>query len=257
MAKAWEQYVKEMYKRFGYLATWTPGVKLQLGDVGEIKDKRFTRITTLENLKISFKIRNDDTQESQKHSSSGSVSMLFKAAGTAPQVGSVLKESEAGFTIDFKKNRSTVYEATGCTADSIDDQVTMGSQIIQLFKEGKWNKDWAVVTELVSAESGTVLISNSSESRIELAVKGKITAGVPSLADVEADLQIAWSKNMQTTLISQAGLTPLFRARALKSDGPVGPFGSDRLTLLSYAEQRESALLFDPVTLDLRDDDES
>ena len=126
MAKAWDQYTKEMFEKFGYMATWTPGVQLELGDVGVVKDRLFTRITSLTNLGISFNKRDDKTEELQKHASSGSVSIVFKAAGKAPAVGSVLTQAEAGFTIEFKKNKSTVYEATGCVAPMIDDQVAVG-----------------------------------------------------------------------------------------------------------------------------------
>lgn len=224
MAKAWEQYSKEMFNKFGYLATWTPGVQLALGDVGVMKDRLFTRITTLANLQIPFEERPDPSKEAQKHSSSGSVSITFKAAGKAPQAGSVLSEAEAGFSIDFKKSKATVYEAAGCVSPSISDQVSVGKRIQKLYEQGEWNKDWAVITELVIADSATVLVSNSSSSKIELSASGKVTAGTVSLADVNAGLQVAFSRDMQTVLISQAGLTPLFKARALKSNGPVGPF---------------------------------
>ena len=98
MAKAWEQYTKEMFEKFGYMATWTPGLPLELGDVGSHQRKVFSRATSLKNLGIEFKTREDKTEETQKHSSSGSVSIMFKAAGKAPAVGSVLTQAEAGFT---------------------------------------------------------------------------------------------------------------------------------------------------------------
>ena len=223
MAKAWDQYTKEMFEKFGYMATWTPGVQLELGDVGVVKDRLFTRITSLANLGISFNKREDKTEELQKHASSGSVSIVFKAAGKAPAVGSVLTQAEAGFTIEFKKSKATVYEATGCVAPMIDDQVAVGKKILELYQKGEWNKDWAVITELVQAKSATVLISNSSSAKIELSASGTIT-GTPSLADVSAQFSLAFSKDMMTSLISQSGLTPLFKARAIKSNGPIGPF---------------------------------
>lgn len=268
MAKAWEQYAKEMFQKFGYMATWTPGVQLELGDVGVVKDKLFTRITSLKNLGIDFKTREDKTEETQKHSSSGSVSMLFKAAGKAPALGSVLTQAEAGFTIDFKKSKSTVYEAVGCVAPMIDDQVAVGKKVLQMYQQGTWNKDWAVITELVQAKSATVLISNSSNSKIELSASGTFTGGTASIADVNAQLQMAFSKDMMTTLVSQAGLTPLFKARAVKSNGPIGPFDkanpiSGSLSALDFAVPNDAIqsedLYFGYVEYDLigEEDDES
>jgi hypothetical protein len=268
MAKAWDQYTKEMFQKFGYMATWTPGVQFELGDVGVVKDRLFTRITSLKNLGIDFKTREDKTEETQKHSSSGSVSILFKAAGKAPAVGSVLTQAEAGFTIDFKKSKSTVYEAVGCVAPMIDDQVAVGKRILEMYQQGTWNKDWAVITELVQAKSATVLISNSSSSKIELSASGTFTGGAASLADVNAKLEMAFSKDMMTTLISQAGLTPLFKARAVKSNGPIGPLDkanaiSGSLSALDFATPGDSIrsedLFFGYLEYDLvgEDDGES
>lgn len=264
MAKAWEQYANEMYKRFGYLATWTPGVPLRLGDFGFVKDKLFTRIDNIESLGIAFRIRPDTTKETQKHSTAGSVSISFKAAGKAPQIGSVLTEAEAGFTVEFKRNKSTVYEAVGCVAPSIENQVEVGNAILEKFRQGEWNKDWAVITELVETDSATILISNSSNSKVELTVSGNVAPGGVSIADINAGLQVAFSKDMNTTLISQQGLTPLFKARAIKSNGPIGPlpnvekvslFNSLDFETQSSAIKKED-LVFDLVTYDIFGEDE-
>ena len=263
MAKAWDQYTKEMFEKFGYMATWTPGVQLELGDVGFIKDRLFTRTTSLQNLGINFKVREDKTEETQKHASSGSVSIVFKAAGKAPALGSVLTQAEAGFTIDFKKNKATVYEAAGCVAPMIDDLVAVGKRILELYQKGEWNKDWVVVTELVQARSGTVLISNSSSAKVELSAKGTVV-GMPSLADLSAEFQLAFSKDMTTVLISQTGLTPLFKARGVKSNGPIGPLGfanviSGNRNALDFRTLnqalRSEDLYFGEVGLDLTGED--
>lgn len=263
MSKAWEQYVSEMYKKFGYIATWTPGVQLKLGDFGIIKDKKFDRIANIGSLGITFQTRPDSSEESQKHTSTGNVSVIFKAAGKAPQVGSVLTEAEAGFTIEFKKSKSTVYEALGCTAPSIENQLEIGKKVIELYKKGDWNKDWVVITELVEAKSATVLISNSSNSKIEISVKGNISGATASIADVNAKLQVEFSRDMNTQLVSEKGLTPLFKARGIKSNGPVGPFENinrlGSLDFLDYATPNsltgEEELLFEPILLDFSDDE--
>lgn len=265
MAKAWEQYTKEMFEKFGYLANWTPGVPRELGDVGTIKDRLFSRVDSLKNLGIDFAIREDKTEETQRHASSGSVSFVFKAAGKAPAVGSVLTEAEAGFTFEFKRNKSTFYEALGCVAPTIDDQVAMGQKILELYKQGKWNKDWVVITELIRAKSATVLISNSSSAKFELSAKGTFSGGVASPADVSAELQVAFSKDMMTSIVSQGDLTPLFKARAIQSNGSIGPVGKANpiganLTLLDFLSPNEAIqnqeLFFGRVDYDLTGEEE-
>jgi hypothetical protein len=225
MAAAYEQYCKEMFQKFGYLATWTPGVQLQLGDIGIVDKWQFTRLTNLADLDpaIGFQVRDDTSKEVQKHASSGSTSVTFKAAGKAPQVGSVLSQAEAGFTVEFKRSFSTVYEAVGCVTPSIKDQATLGQEILNRYRKGKWNKEWVVITELVTADSATVLISQNSNSKIELSASGAVAAGSISLADASAGLQVAFARDMATSIICQSGLTPLFKARGVKSGGAIGP----------------------------------
>lgn len=181
-------------------------------------------------------------------------------AWSAPALGSVLTQAEAGFSIEFKKSKSTVYEAVGCVAPMIDDQLAVGKKVLEMYQQGNWNKDWAVITELVQARSATVLISNSSSSKIELSAGGTFTGGAASLADVNAQLQVAFSKDMMTTLVSQAGLTPLFKARGVKSNGPIGPLdkaapfsgGLSALDFLAGGDSlRSEDLIFGEVQYDL------
>lgn len=224
MAKAWEQYTKEMAKSFGYLATWTPGVTLALGDVGVLRKNLFTRISSLQNLGIAFQTREDQTREDQKYASSGSLSVVFKAAGQVPTAGSALTEAEAGVTIEFTRKKAVVYEALGCTSPSIDDQAKLGSEIIKRYKTGGWNKDWVVITELVMAESGTVLISEEKGAKIEISAKGTVAGAAFSLAEASVALAIVSQRDMQTTLVAKDGLTPLFRARGVKSQDSIPAF---------------------------------
>jgi hypothetical protein len=222
MGKAWDQYAKEMHERFGYLATWTPGVQLSLGDVGVVRDNVFTRLTTLGNLGISFKIRDDATAEDIRYVSSGCVSITFKAAGTAPAPGSGLTQAQAGVSIDFTRKKAVVFEALGCVSPSIDDQLSVGQQILSRYP-ANWNKDWVAVTELVVAKSVTVLISDQGKASLELSAKGNMTAAAFSLADLSAGLTVVSQRDMQTTIVAQAGLTPLFKARGIKSSRAVSP----------------------------------
>jgi hypothetical protein len=207
---AWDQYISEMRKHFDYLANWTPGYPLALGDVGVINHGIFRRITSLEKLGISYDVRSDDTPETQKYASARGVSVSFKAAGRTPAVGSVLTQAEAGFTVEFSSKHSTLYEAIGCTTPSIVDLLTLGEQVLRLYQTAQWNRAWVVVVELVHCESTTILISSSSNSKLELSAKGNISSTI-SIADANIELGVAMSRDMQTAIIADKGLRPLYR----------------------------------------------
>ncbi len=68
---------------------------------------------------------------------------------------------------------------------------------------------------------------------------------------------------MNTQLVSEKGLTPLFKARGIKSNGPVGPFENinklSSLDFLDYATPNsltgEEELLFEPILFDFSDEE--
>jgi hypothetical protein len=241
---AWDQYISEMQKHFDYLANWTPGYPLALGDVGVINHGMFRRITSLEQLGVSFDVREDSTPETQKYASARGVSVTFKGAGRLPVAGSVLTEAEAGFTVDFSSKHATLYEAIGCTTPSIADLLSIGEQILRLYKNARWNRSWVTISELVNCESATILISNSSNSKLELSVKGNISSPTISIADAKAELGVAMARDMQTSILAQKGLRPLYRAVSIDD------YLNNRPGTRSLAENLEEIALADLLAPD-------
>jgi hypothetical protein len=72
---------------------------------------------------------------------------------------------------------------------------------------------WAVISDLMIADSGTVLISQGSNAVISLKAK----ANVPklNLANIDANFDVVYQEGMNTNIICQNGLTPLFKVRRI------------------------------------------
>ncbi len=217
MASAQGQYTNEMKKKFGYYATWNPGVPLKLGDIGTFNDNVFTRLSNLEERGIEFEIRQDTTKTPLEHNSEGSVSVTTKLSGTVAPQGSVLTNLDAGIIVEFSKENSTLFKANNTTSPSIADSIKLGEQILELYREGKWNKNWVIITELVEAENATVIISNNSNSKIELKANANIDAPTFDIADAEFKFSTQFSKGLETKIISAEGLTPLFKVMGMKT----------------------------------------
>lgn len=211
------QYTAEMFDRFGYLATWAPGVPVALGDVGTLRDDVFVRVASLQDFGISFSTRADDTPDDIDYSSANGVSVTFKAAGATPGTGSSLGAADAGFEIAFSSNRAVVFQALGCRTPSIADQEALGKALVSRFLEKTWDRSYVVVTELMVADCATIIISDGANGRIDLKAQAKITAATAPLADASAALQVSYSHNINTKIIAKNGLTPLFRAKRVKS----------------------------------------
>ena len=215
-----KQYIKEMKKKFGgYNATWLPGVPLNVGDIGVFdKDGGFDKKANLKHLNINFEILQDHTGDELEYSSKGSVSIIPKLSGKPlPSCG--LEIGEAGVAIEFSKQNSVVFKAKNVTYPSIANQIQLEKDIAKLYHQGEWKKEWCVVTELAVAESATILISKSSNSKIELKANANLNAAQIDIADVSFNFSVKSEKDVSTKFIAQHGLTPLFKAQKLNLKG--------------------------------------
>jgi hypothetical protein len=218
-----EQYTDEIERRFGYTATWLPGTPLLLGDIGVMKDHVFTRVAHLSDFQISFETREDNSSDDLDYTSKGSVSVTAKLSGTLPPVGSTLTEVDAGIIVDFKNENAILFDVAGATTSMIKNTVKVGEEVLKCYREGKWNKHWVVNTELVNVTSGTILISNSKDARIELVANANIDAKALDIANVAFDFGATFTRGMDTKIIAQQGLTPLFKTRRIKTHIFVSP----------------------------------
>jgi len=212
------QYTNDLKKHFGYYATWNPGLHLQLGDIGILQGNVFTRIGHLRFQKINFEVNADDTTPADiSYKTEGAVNVTTKLSGTAALPGSILKDTDAGLTIEFNKKNAIFFEADQTLTSTIADTIGLGEAVLKSFEDGKWDKNWVVITELVTAKAATILISSLAGAKIELKVTTSVSAPAIDLADASLGLSTQFSKSMDTTIIAQAGITPLFKAMKIRT----------------------------------------
>lgn len=218
MNSAQKQYTNEMRRKFGYYATWNPGLPLKLGDYGLMKNNIFNRISNIEKLNIKFETREDNNNVDLEHNSNGSVALTTKLSGAIPPIGSVLEILDAGIIVEFLKKKSTLFKANKTKTPSIEDVTKLGDEIIKLYKAGKWNNRWVIITELIVAESATILISNTSSGKIELKANAKIDLPNIDIADATFNFSTLFSRGLVTNIIANEGLTPLFKIMGMKTN---------------------------------------
>jgi len=212
-----EQYTNELHKKFGYYATWMPGKKLVIGDVGKLNGRVFERETSLKNLGIEFQVIVDDTKMDLDYKSEGAVDIKTKLSGQSPIVGSGLSEADAGLTLEFKKEKSVVFEAKGVLSHQIEDLVPVKAEVLKRFKDKTWEKDWVIITEMAVADSATILISNKNNNIIDLRAKSDIKANDLKLANAEACFSVLNTSGLETKIIAESELTPLFKIVGIKT----------------------------------------
>lgn len=227
-----KQYLEEMNSKFGYFATWIPTTDLKLGDIGVIKGgieipligkitkgNEFTRVSSLEEQGIKFKIRRDTTPGNLEYSSAGNVTIKAKVSGSLAPEGSVLSaltEADAGVLIEFGDESGVVFKANKVLNPSIENLDALGKEILKRYNNGEWDENWVVITELAQAESATIIISSGGGGKIELKATGEIKPNNIDIADANANFKVVYGKNIHTQVIAQKGLTPLFKVQGIK-----------------------------------------
>lgn len=225
MSNAAKSYLRGLNDEFSYLGTWLPNGEVRLGDVGVQNGAEWKRVTSLANLGVPFGVRAGKQPIDFTHTSSSGVKLGSKVKATA---GSGAVAVQGGLTIDFSEEGAFVFRAAQCRVDEVDDHVALGNALMKLCEQGRWELEWSVVDTLVTAESATVLVSNSKTSALELGAKSPLA--LASLADASAGISITAQSGDVTHFIAAKGLTPLFKLSRLKKSIFAALFGKKPIT---------------------------
>lgn len=221
------QYAKEIHDQFGYLATWLPTASISVGDVGTVEGGIFTKKGALNDFEIDFKEQISDKEASFEYSSAGAVDIKFSVAADAPIPGTVPAKADGDITVSFKHASAILFQTSQHKTAVISNIGQVTDKIVSLFAAGKWPKNQVVITDVVYSAATTVLISSGSDAHITLRVKGDLGAEKLKLANAKANFDVQSSSSIGTSIISKAGLTPLFIARGIKT--PLLPWNAPSL----------------------------
>jgi hypothetical protein len=206
------QYAKEIYKEFGYLATWLPTANVQVGDIGIIEDGIFQKTGTLKDLGIIYASQVDPQTGDIEYASANAVSVDVKAAGTAPVSG---VNVDASVAVSFARANAILFQASQCRASTISNLSEVANSILSLSREGRWPTKQVVITDVISSAAATVLISSGANAHIDLSVKGNVGAEKAKLASGNATFGVNSFSGIATRIVGEKGSTPLFKASGI------------------------------------------
>jgi hypothetical protein len=214
MAPPYKTYTKSMSKRFDLYATWPLGSQLELGDIVVFETKyKVKRLGNVRQKNVEFDVREDAAPMDLDHQSAKGVSFNIGVEGDITAPGADVK-TKVGY--QFSRSGSFVFNAKTVTFPEIENLIKLWDDIKGLGVW--WQSDWKVVTKLAVAESIAVMISSSSDGKVELAADGNIT-GVPNIADAGLGFDFTHKSDMETAMISQEVTQPLFEIHAVKRRG--------------------------------------
>jgi hypothetical protein len=208
-----DTYMTEMHQRFGFLATWLPNTPIQIGDVGVLRRDRFEHITTLRRLGVNFQSSTANKMLDLEYTSEGCVETEFSAGASR---GNNSPKGEASVRLRFLRENAVLFVASSCAPVQLDNIREIGKQILDLYQEGTWEHNWAVVTQILDAEASTILISEQVSAELTLAAEQSLNGTLKSLADTKAGLHVRSGRGVGLRIVAAGGLRPLFQAHGVK-----------------------------------------
>jgi len=230
MASPVKIYQKEMHNNIGFFATWLPGDHMDIGAVGVMKNGRFRQEATLKDLGIKYKQSDEGSPQPLKYTSS-------KGTTIESSAGAKVSAVTADIKIDFSSEGAFLFDALKVRQVRIKNRFDVTAEILELYEEGKWNKEWYVIESLHIADSATIIVSQDQSASIVMAASSELPIPSTTLADPRIDLSVKSSRGKLFQIIAGRDLRPLYACLRLKD----GLFSAPKVVPVRGTVSRETS----------------
>ena len=100
----------------------------------------------------------------------------------------------------FGSSKAVFFSAADVFYNEIKDIPTLGEKVLALYKEGKWKKEYLIVTRLFEGKNVVILISGTSECKVVIEAEADVPA--IDLGDVGVKLNITRSSQAAYEIIT-------------------------------------------------------
>lgn len=256
MTPAAHQYTSEIRRALDFNATWFPNTQLSLGTVGELDGTVFRpldNVTRTLGILVEPEVLPPQQGANLLYQSQSGVSIQTKASGATSALFKALAEVDAGIGITFNRRGACVLSLLNYRTERIANQVKLRRSLLKRADE-EWRSSYAVITEIVLASSGTVLVCEDDSAYIELSTKGTLTNPLADLGSASLGFQVSHTEGHIFTVVGASNLTPLFRGVRIKRNwllqrevGSLG--GEDGPKDVEEMSDEEVAQAFEPLEL--------
>ncbi len=216
-------YTDELKKHFKVLyANWIPGSPLELGDYGILDRNIFIPLGKLKSDFPEFngnviQVIADDTKDQAEFKSEGGVEVNLLAKGSLNTAGIPL--IKAALEIKFTSENCIFFNAAECTTTRIANKNKIGEILKKLHKDGKWQKKFCVVTDLVQAGKTIIAVSKGNNSGISFEADSPAIEKI-NLADASIKLNLTSERSIGYKVDAQDGLYILLGLSKIKNVFP-------------------------------------
>lgn len=209
-----------------YWVTWHPSSRRALGDVGTVGPSGLVQIATLPGADAvpsgpgpgSGSDPGPAGRDSLTWYTTGAVDVTYGGTAQAAEPTGALAGAHGRAQVRFTRKNALLVAYRGLSETRLADQPRLARDLLTRYWAGDWDAGWCVVSHLVTAASGTVLMAADKGATAELAAGASLAAGpagLADLADLAAEVRVHRSSALQCELVGR-GLTPFYRVLRLR-----------------------------------------
>jgi len=214
------EFARYIFKNTGgFLPSWPLGTNVKLGDIIDLKRKRIEYLGNLTDdlFKIEIKAIKDPTAEDVKWQSKSNVNVSTKAKGELPIKGCKIPIDKAGITIEFSKSGGFLFQPEGIRYNRIKNLVSVRQEAMRkLAVELFGMRKIYYIKEVALVDSYALTISQSSESKLEVAVEGKVSLSTKDLASADLEFEVKTEKFLDFSVTGGKGGSIFFKPERMK-----------------------------------------
>lgn len=195
-----------------YFATFPPVTDVSAGDVGVLIDGVFQRLDSTLALGLDLSSKRSTGLASQFSITSGNdVSVSTQVDGGAVHEG---PDAYTELKIQFEKKDGFFLAAADCHEQSIENELSVHNNIIDMFMKKSWKPEWYFVRSVTKVESLTLL--TSSEGGAEVTFRGRFENDANEAKyKLNAGLKVASRGSFGSEIIGTSG-SPLVKLMAVR-----------------------------------------
>jgi hypothetical protein len=199
----------------GYWVTWHPSSRQALGTYGTVRKRTVVPVGDLPDQDIEPTTVDPRTEDGLVWYTKGAVHVRHGVRAQAGLPVANLADAQGRMQVTFTSKNAVLVVYQGLSEHRLASQPKVAEQLLNRYLAGAWQLDWCVISHLVTAQSGTVLMARDKDAAIEFAAKAAAGAGPAGLADLATKAHSTYSSELACELVG-ATVTPFYRVLRLR-----------------------------------------
>ena len=211
------QYARQVRRTFGsgYHAAWYPDTPHAIGAYGRMEDDVFIAYGNIRDLGVQYDIDQDSIASELELNASKGVAITTKVQGATNADLPHIPQTSAGLGIEFKAEGSFSIAAEQVYEDRIANPGALEAQLRTLREHRRWDSSFRIVTGVLRMPVATILISQASDTKLELSLEGTLIPSIKELGKASVTANFHWESSAVMKYTPARNAVPIIQLHRL------------------------------------------